>query len=453
MVTCATGLFSRTLTITQKCTYTVWPAVLSAAESSPLSTTGFVLLPGDSNTLPVPSTWSGRLWGRTLCSVDITGKFSCVTGDCGMSTVECASANPALPVTLVEFDFNVTSQMNLYDISLVEGFNLPVRMTPTGGKCLSKGCLADLNTACPMELKVIRDGEAVACKNTCETEGCFSSLFFKTACSDAHVYAHDHAFFNCSSPHYTVTFCPNSRRWRKAENKQEASGDSNTLPVPPAWSGRLWGRTLCFTDITGKFSCVTGDCGKSTVECAGANPTPPVTLVELDFNGTSQMNLYYVSLVEGFNLPATVAPTGGNCLATGCLADLNAACPTELKVIRDEETVGCKNTCQTEACLSSLFFKTACSDARVYAHDGFFTCSSHHYTVTFCPTTSKSWRKAEKKKEASRKNVVKYTGVLAFISVICGFIIFRIRLRLSNRDWEISLSAGTRADTTIAPNA
>ncbi|WVZ11958.1 hypothetical protein V8G54_016488 [Vigna mungo] len=226
-------------------------------------------------------------------------------------------------------------------------------------------------------------------------------------------------------------------------------GDSNTLPVPPAWSGRLWGRTHCSIDITGKFSCVTGDCGTSTVECAGANPVPPVTQVEFDFNRTSQINLYDISLVEGFNLPVRVVPTSGKCLATGCLADLNVACPTELKVIRDGEAVACKNTCETEACLSSLFFKTRCPGAHIYAHDHvFFICSSSHYTVTFCPT-SKSWRKADN----SGKNVVKYTGVLAVISVICGFVIFRIRLRLSNRDWEISLSAGTRADTTIASSA
>ncbi|KAG2376190.1 Thaumatin-like protein [Vigna angularis] len=272
----AARLYSKTFTITNNCTYTVWPAVLSGAGSSPLPTTGFALLPGDSNTLPVPPAWSGRLWGRTLCSIDITGKFSCVTGDCGTSTVECASANPFPPVTLVEFDFNRTSQMKLYDISLVEGFNLPVRVAPTGGKCLATGCLADLNAACPTELKVIRDGEAVACKNTCKTEACLSSLFFKTACSDAHVYSHDHAFFNCSSPNYTVTFCPTSKSGRKVENKKEPS---------------------------------------------------------------------------------------------------------------------------------------------------------------------------------SGKNVVKYTGVLAVMSVISGLVIFRIRLRLTNREWEISLSAGTRADTAIAPNA
>ncbi|WVZ17202.1 hypothetical protein V8G54_010184 [Vigna mungo] len=122
MVNCATGLYSGTFTITNNCTYTVWPAVLSCT-SLPLPTTGFTLLPGDSNILPMPPVWSGGLWGRTHSSIDITGKFSCVTGDCGTSTVECAGVNLTPAATLVEFDFNGTSQMNLYDISLVEGFS------------------------------------------------------------------------------------------------------------------------------------------------------------------------------------------------------------------------------------------------------------------------------------------------------------------------------------------
>jgi len=54
---------------------------------------------------------------------------------------------------------------------------------------------------------------------------------------------------------------------------------------------------------------------------------------------------------------------------------------------------------------------------------------------------------------SSGKKVAKYTGVLALISVICGLIIFQIRLRLSNRNWEFSLRAGTRAETTVPPNA
>ncbi|WVZ09467.1 hypothetical protein V8G54_013997 [Vigna mungo] len=236
------GLYSRTLTITNKCTYKVWPAVLSGAGSLPLPTTGFALLPGDSKTLTVPPAWSGRLWGRTLCSEDITGNFSCVTGDCGTSKVECAGTYPTPPVTQVEFDFNGMSQINLYDISLVEGFNLPVRVVPTGGKCLATGCLADLNVACPMKLKVMRDGEAVACKNTCPTEACRSSLFLKKACCDAHVYVQDHGFFTCSSPHYTVTFCSNSKSWREAENEKEAS----------------WKKVIKYTGVLAVISAICG---------------------------------------------------------------------------------------------------------------------------------------------------------------------------------------------------
>ncbi|WVZ11011.1 hypothetical protein V8G54_015541 [Vigna mungo] len=207
MVNYGTGLYSWTFTITNNCAYTVWPAVLSRPGNS-LVSTGFVLLSGDSNTLPVPPAWSGRLWGRTLCSINITGKFSCITGDCGTSTEKCTDRNPVPPVTLVEFDFNGTS----YDISLVEGFNLPVRVAPMVEKCLATNCLTDLNTACPIILKEVRDGQVVACKSTCETEACLSSLFFKRACSDAQVYTHDDAFFTCSSSHYTVIFCPTSKR-------------------------------------------------------------------------------------------------------------------------------------------------------------------------------------------------------------------------------------------------
>jgi len=61
--------------------------------------------------------------------------------------------------------------------------------------------------------------------------------------------------------------------------------------------------------------------------------------------------------------------------------------------------------------------------------------------------------KADNKIDPSGRKVVKFTGVLAVISVISGLIIFQIRLRLSNRDWEISLRAGNRAETTEAPMA
>jgi len=55
--------------------------------------------------------------------------------------------------------------------------------------------------------------------------------------------------------------------------------------------------------------------------------------------------------------------------------------------------------------------------------------------------------KGDNKIDPSGKMVVKYTGVLAVISVICGFIIFQIRLRLSNKGWEFSLRAGIELES------
>ncbi|AQL04002.1 Putative thaumatin domain family protein [Zea mays] len=78
------GAASKSFTIANNCEHTVWPGILSSAGSAGVDTTGFALAPGESRALSVPSGWSGRLWGRTLCSTDAaTGRFACVTGDCG----------------------------------------------------------------------------------------------------------------------------------------------------------------------------------------------------------------------------------------------------------------------------------------------------------------------------------------------------------------------------------
>ncbi|TKY70339.1 Thaumatin protein 1 [Spatholobus suberectus] len=206
-----------TFTITNKCSYTVWPSISPGAGASSLFTTGFALQPGESNAVAVPPAWSGRLWGRTLCSYDITGKFSCITGDCGSSTVECGGGNPTLPVTQAEFTLNGADGLDSFHVSLVDGFNLPMRVEPAGGtgagNCRATGCVVDLNVACPTELKVIRDGEGVACKSTCQAEPCNSSLpseFFKNACPGARVDVNDPTSFTCVAANYIITFCSTS---------------------------------------------------------------------------------------------------------------------------------------------------------------------------------------------------------------------------------------------------
>lgn len=231
---CHVGGYSSTFTIINKCNYQVWPGMLSNAGTPQLPTTGFVLQPGESNSISFPESWSGRLWGRTLCTQDSTaGKFSCLTGDCGSSTLECSGGGAAPPATLAEFTLNGADGLDFYDVSLVDGYNLPMLITPqsgTGGNCTATGCVVDLNNACPNELKVIDsgNGESLACRSACDAFGdpeyCCSgayatpdtckpssySQFFKNACPRAYSYAYDDgtSTFTCAGADYVITFCP-----------------------------------------------------------------------------------------------------------------------------------------------------------------------------------------------------------------------------------------------------
>jgi hypothetical protein len=254
------GVYTATFTLKNKCTYPVWPGILSNAGTDQLSTTGFSLQPGESNAISVPASWSGRLWGRTLCSQDSsTGKFTCITGDCGSSTVECAGGGGVPPVTLAEFTLNGAGGFDFYDVSLVDGYNLPMTVVAeggTGGNCTTTGCVVDLNAACPSQLKVMNSGEDVACKSACEAfgapqyccNGAYStpdtckpssySEFFKSACPRAYSYAYDDgtSTFTCASANYVITFCDSLPTSLKSSNGQYpvavhvSSGTRDTTP-------------------------------------------------------------------------------------------------------------------------------------------------------------------------------------------------------------------------------
>lgn len=126
-----TGFYSATFTILNNCSYTVWPGISAGAGSSLLSTTDFSVQPTESNTIAVPPIWSCRLWGRTLCSQD----SPCVTGNCAFSTVECTGSNATPLATLAEFTLNGAGGLDFFDVSLVNGYNLPMTVDPQGGNC------------------------------------------------------------------------------------------------------------------------------------------------------------------------------------------------------------------------------------------------------------------------------------------------------------------------------
>lgn len=223
--------------IVNRCWHTIWPGILTGANRTLLSPTGFALKTGKSRTLNVPHSWSGRLWARTLCSTDSAGKFSCATADCGSGQVPCSGAGAIPPATLAEFTLNGDQGLDFYDVSLVDGYNLPVLVVARGGKggCASTGCLVDLNGACPRELKVAAPsgnsssgGSSVACKSACEAFGdpqyCCSdayatpdtcqpsvySSYFKHVCPRSYSYAYDDktSTFTCMGANYAIIFCP-----------------------------------------------------------------------------------------------------------------------------------------------------------------------------------------------------------------------------------------------------
>ncbi|KAL5706482.1 Thaumatin-like protein 1 [Ranunculus cassubicifolius] len=243
----SSGVFSATFTFTNSCEHTVWPGILSGAGTTPLDTTGFALQKDETKSVAVPASWSGRLWGRTACAQDSTGKFTCVTGDCGSGQLECAGAGAAPPTTLAEFTLNGANGLDFYDVSLVDGYNLPMLVVPqggSGGNCSTTGCVVELNGRCPTELKVAGlDGSDVACKSACEAFGeaqyCCSgefgnpntckpstySQFFKHACPRAYSYAYDDgtSTFTCASADYVITFCPSIPTSRKASQNPKAA--------------------------------------------------------------------------------------------------------------------------------------------------------------------------------------------------------------------------------------
>ncbi|GAV88401.1 Thaumatin domain-containing protein [Cephalotus follicularis] len=222
------GVLGATFSFVNRCEYTVWPGILANAGSPSLDTTGFELPTSTSRSFLAPTGWSGRFWGRTGCTFDGSGSGSCVTADCGSGQMECNGLGAAPPATLAEFTLGSGGQ-DFYDVSLVDGYNLPMTVEGSGGtgQCESTGCSADLNRQCPSELRV---GEGDACKSACEAFGspeyCCSGAFntpatcrpsvysemFKSACPRSYSYAYDDATstFTCTGADYTVTFCPSS---------------------------------------------------------------------------------------------------------------------------------------------------------------------------------------------------------------------------------------------------
>ncbi|KAF6210514.1 hypothetical protein GE061_013620 [Apolygus lucorum] len=234
----AVGLANE-IRIVNRCPFTVWPGILGNPGHGQPENGGFVLGANETKVINVPFNWGGRIWPRTKC--DANGH--CQTGDCG-NRLQCNGNGGTPPVSLAEITFAGAGGLDFYDISLVDGYNLPIKMAPisgfTGGNghaydCRAAGCHADLNAICPPELSVKDGPYTVACLSACMKfdtdqyccrnahgvpENCKSTdwphnypAIFKQACPDAYSYAYDDttSTFTCRgnpATNYEVVFCP-----------------------------------------------------------------------------------------------------------------------------------------------------------------------------------------------------------------------------------------------------
>lgn len=246
------GILGATFTFVNKCDHTVWPGILGTPK---LDTTGFELTKDTSRSFQAPTGWSGRFWGRTGCNFDDSGSGSCATADCGSGQMECNGGGAEPPATLAEFTLGSGSQ-DFYDVSLVDGYNLPMMVDVSGGSgpCVSTGCNVDLNQKCPTELRVDGGG---ACRSACDAfktpqyccagayaspATCSPSVYskmFKLACPKSYSYAYDDATstFTCSNANYIITFCPSSQPSKESSKSDGSADESGSGSLPGSESG------------------------------------------------------------------------------------------------------------------------------------------------------------------------------------------------------------------------
>nr|CAD7433676.1 unnamed protein product [Timema monikensis] len=217
---------------------TIWVGSLGNAGVAAPNNGGFQLNAGAEVSVTTDDGWAGRFWARTGCNFNSNGIGPCETGDCG-NKLQCAGAGGVPPVSLAEFTLNGYGGVDYYDLSLVDGYNVPVQVIPLTKSvdpnnkysCGSATCTAYLNNNCPNELRETNSaGATVACKSAClafntdqyccrgnfgTPQTCTPSTwaqnypaYFKNNCPGAYSYAYDDvsSTYTCQDSGYKIIF-------------------------------------------------------------------------------------------------------------------------------------------------------------------------------------------------------------------------------------------------------
>ena len=175
------------LIVKNSCSQDIWPG-LSGVDSKTgkeyfgladsKNPAGFHLKAGDHKIVPLQTgLGGGRVWTRTGCSFK-SSKFVCDIGDCGSSTNNydgsCFRSGGIGANSLAEFTVDNSGTV-WYDLSIVDGYTMPVKMiligdtvdvpgAPPGFSCGNPTCspLQDFSQ-CPPELIKVKNGKAIGC--------------------------------------------------------------------------------------------------------------------------------------------------------------------------------------------------------------------------------------------------------------------------------------------------
>ncbi len=267
---------TRTVTFVNNCKVDVWWAVITSDKGKDCGS-GFFAMPGNGGdklakqggrqTITVNlekgcgnnMVWSGNFYPRTGCDFKNTNVGLCETGGCGDQLHCKTGVGGAPPKGLAEFRFDQNGN-DFYDLSFVDGFNLPIQIKPTAiikkprndkYGCGVSACKFDFvqetsvkdETSCLNDLKVRNGrGTLVGCTSACQafdaghadrmanskyccTGSYFGPVnrndagncpstsysdFFKKKCPDAYAWPQDdnNSTFSCVATAYEVTFCP-----------------------------------------------------------------------------------------------------------------------------------------------------------------------------------------------------------------------------------------------------
>nr|ANC28050.1 thaumatin-like protein [Polyporus umbellatus] len=238
---------ARTFTVYNGCPFTIWPAIftdLNVASNVPSYPTGWEAAAYTAVSFYVPDNWkAGRIWARRDCDFSSNpGPNSCLDGGCnGGLQCDPHTGTGVPPATVAEWTLQGDGWLDYYDVSLVDGYNLPARINNNKG-CGVPSCPVDLGPNCPAALKGPFDssGFPVGCRSACEANldgnqansaNCCSGShntpatcpssgvayysYFKDNCPNSYAYAYDEssgtALWTCDSnlaADYTLTFCP-----------------------------------------------------------------------------------------------------------------------------------------------------------------------------------------------------------------------------------------------------